>query len=65
MERVLLTELMETNLNDLFFKTIRNEEITTVFQPIVSLQDGEILGFEALSRGPSNTPLQNPEKLFT
>ena len=64
MERVLLTNLKEEHLKELFFRTIRNEEISTVFQPIISLQDGGVLGYEALSRGPSNTPLQNPEKLF-
>ena len=29
---------------------IKNEEITTFFQPIVNLQSGETFGFEALNR---------------
>ena len=29
---------------------ISNKEIMTVFQPIISLRDGEVLGHEALSR---------------
>lgn len=37
--------------------------ITTVFQPIVSLKNGEILGYEALSRCES-TVLPNPTVLF-
>lgn len=43
---------------------IDNSDIKIVFQPIVSLKDGSVLGFEALSRGPENTPFQNPEELF-
>lgn len=45
-------------------RIIENEEIRTVFQPIISLRDGSILGYEALSRGPVNSPLQNPDALF-
>ena len=65
MERALLISLKEDHLNALFFRTIRNQDIQTVFQPIISLEDGELLGYEALSRGPANTPLQNPDKLFS
>ena len=43
---------------------IENARIKTVFQPVVSLRDGSILGYEALSRGPADTPLQNPDALF-
>ena len=65
MERELLISLKEDLLNELFFRTIQNEDIQTVFQPIISLVDGGLLGYEALSRGPANTPLQNPDKLFS
>lgn len=40
-------------------------EISTVFQPIVSLKDGHIIGYEALSRGPINSILHCPDKLFS
>ncbi|SHI17865.1 diguanylate cyclase (GGDEF) domain-containing protein [Sporobacter termitidis DSM 10068] len=43
---------------------INDADIKIVFQPIISLRDGEILGYEALSRGPAGTPLQNPDALF-
>ncbi len=44
---------------------ILNEgDITTVFQPIVSLKDGSILGYEALSRGPHDSVLESPARLF-
>ena len=36
----------------------------SLFQPIVSLSEGRILGYEALSRGPSNSPLHSPINLF-
>jgi len=43
---------------------IKNKNISTVYQPIVSLSDGKIIGYEALSRGPVDSPLQNPDSLF-
>lgn len=39
-------------------------DITTLFQPIVSLSARRILGYEALTRGPSNTPLHSPINLL-
>ncbi len=39
-------------------------DITTLFQPIVSLSERRILGYEALSRGPSNSPLHSPINLL-
>lgn len=44
---------------------INDKNITTVFQPIVSLNDGNILGYEALSRGPNDSLLFSPDKLFS
>ncbi|GFP75049.1 GGDEF domain-containing protein [Clostridium fungisolvens] len=41
-----------------------SKNISTVYQPIVSLLDATIIGYEALSRGPISSPLQNPDKLF-
>lgn len=53
------------NLQVLFSTMLQNREIQTVFQPIISLTDGSLYGYEALSRGPVNTTLQNPEYLFS
>ncbi|MBZ9784804.1 EAL and GGDEF domain-containing protein [Pseudomonas sp. REP124] len=36
----------------------------SLFQPIISLSERQILGYEALSRGPSNSPLHSPIALF-
>ncbi|SES07946.1 bifunctional diguanylate cyclase/phosphodiesterase [Psychrobacillus sp. OK032] len=49
---------------ELFTYILKERAIQTVFQPIISLHSGQIYGYEALSRGPANTVLQNPEMLF-
>lgn len=43
---------------------LQNQTITSVLQPIVSLRDGAVFGYEALGRGPAGTPLENPEALI-
>lgn len=40
-------------------------DLNCLFQPIVSLSEREIHGYEALSRGPSNSPLHSPLALFS
>ena len=44
---------------------IHNKQIKTVFQPIIALKDGSILGHEALSRITCESEIENPEMLFT
>lgn len=46
-------------------RIISNNAIVTFFQPIVRLQDLEILGYEALSRGPEDSGFEGTELLFT
>ncbi len=48
----------------LFSRVLMQSEITTVFQPIFNLMTEEILGYEALSRGPKGSELESPESLF-
>ncbi|MDD2375372.1 MAG: EAL domain-containing protein, partial [Eubacteriales bacterium] len=43
---------------------LNNRRVTTVFQPIISLRDGSIFAYEALSRGPMGSALHTPDKLF-
>ncbi|MDD5067823.1 MAG: EAL domain-containing protein [bacterium] len=43
---------------------ILKQEIKTIYQPIVNLKTHEIIGYEALSRGPRNTEYENPFILF-
>jgi len=40
------------------------EEIRIVFQPIVNLKTLEVMGYEALTRGPEGTEYENPYFLF-
>jgi EAL domain-containing protein (putative c-di-GMP-specific phosphodiesterase class I) len=40
------------------------DQVTTVFQPIVNLQQGGTHGLEALSRGPRDTQQQSPVHMF-
>lgn len=56
----------ETNnlLEEQLIQIINDSDIRIVFQPIISLRDGSVLGYEALSRGPAGTLLQNPDALF-
>lgn len=43
---------------------INDHEIRTLYQPIVSLRDGSIIGREALSRGPADSHFESPFNLF-
>lgn len=45
-------------------KILHNKDIRAVFQPIFSLLDGTIFGYEALSRGPQGSILERPDDLF-
>lgn len=56
--------LEDRSIGDTFMDVLENKKIRTLFQPIISLKDGSILGCEALSRGPKNTVLENPGVLF-
>lgn len=60
----LLTNISDYNEVKELESIIKNKNISTVYQPIVSLLDGTIIGYEALSRGPKNSPMQAPDKLF-
>lgn len=39
---------------------IHSESVRSLYQPIISLHNGEIIGYEALSRGPVGTPFASP-----
>ena len=45
-------------------KIIIEHNIKTVYQPIVDLKSLDIIGYEALSRGPDDTEFTNPALLF-
>ena len=52
------------NLKSALVDIIVNEELTAFFQPIFSTSANDILGYEALIRGPSDSPLHSPKVLF-
>ncbi|MHB8132428.1 MAG: EAL domain-containing protein, partial [Mobilitalea sp.] len=56
---------MKDNLKDSLEYIINNKQIKTVFQPIISLRDGSILGHEALSRITCESAIENPDMLFS
>lgn len=43
---------------------ILGDGLSTVYQPIVDLNTGDIFAYEALTRGPRSTPLESPATLF-
>ncbi|GAB2800348.1 bifunctional diguanylate cyclase/phosphodiesterase [Halomonas shantousis] len=43
---------------------LREQSLTPLFQPIVDASSQTIFGYEALIRGPSNSPLHSPLTLF-
>lgn len=45
-------------------RIIRDALIDTVFQPVVELSSGDVLGYEAFARGPSDSPLAMPAEMF-
>lgn len=51
-------------LLDELIAILDGEKLTPHFQPIVSLGQREIIGYEALIRGPSDSPLHSPFVLF-
>ncbi|WP_293776475.1 GGDEF domain-containing protein [uncultured Oxalicibacterium sp.] len=41
-----------------------HRELTPLYQPIIDMQSGDIIGYEGLIRGPSDSPLHSPLNLF-
>ena len=52
-------------LADLLRDILHQQNLKSLFQPIVDLGSGRIYGYEALLRGPSDSPLHSPTSLFT
>lgn len=45
-------------------RAVRERNISTVYQPVIDLGSRAVVGFEALSRGPAGTEIENPEVIF-
>ena len=57
---------MEDNISELnaLLHIIVNKQLHAQFQPIVSLRDGQVFGYEALIRGPKGGTLRRPGALY-
>ncbi|HVE73105.1 MAG TPA: EAL domain-containing response regulator [Thermoanaerobaculia bacterium] len=53
-----------SGMRERLVRTVQERLITTVFQPVMNLETREVVGYEALSRGPVGTELENPDVLF-
>jgi EAL domain-containing protein (putative c-di-GMP-specific phosphodiesterase class I)/GGDEF domain-containing protein/CBS domain-containing protein len=53
-------EEMRPHLQDI----LANARLVTLLQPVLDLVEGRVMAYEALSRGPSNSPLHAPQALF-
>jgi EAL domain-containing protein (putative c-di-GMP-specific phosphodiesterase class I)/FixJ family two-component response regulator len=51
-------------LREQFKDVLVHRQIETLYQPIVDLASGTVFAHEALSRGPVDSPFENPEMLF-
>jgi EAL domain-containing protein (putative c-di-GMP-specific phosphodiesterase class I)/GGDEF domain-containing protein/CBS domain-containing protein len=41
-----------------------NARLMTLLQPVLDMAEGRVMGYEALTRGPSNSPLHAPQAMF-
>ena len=57
---------LKENIADLnsLLEILVNRQLTPQFQPIVSLRDGRVFGYEALIRGPKGAPIRRPGQMF-
>ncbi|NOU15029.1 MAG: EAL domain-containing protein, partial [Methylococcaceae bacterium] len=55
---------MSPSLHNELLKILEGKQLTPHFQPIISLTQRKIMGYEALIRGPSDSPLHSPFNLF-
>ncbi|MBR7798679.1 GGDEF domain-containing protein [Undibacterium fentianense] len=53
----------QSNRQDIL-EVLQERNLSARFQPIIQMCDGKILGYEGLIRGPSDSPLHSPLKLF-
>ena len=56
--------MLHNKLHERLQEIMERRQLSALFQPIVSMQGGEIIGFEGLIRGPSDSPLHSPLNLF-
>ncbi|MFI4939822.1 MAG: GGDEF domain-containing protein [Burkholderiales bacterium] len=59
-----LSENGDISLLARLHEIIEQRQLTAIFQPIVHMQTGEMIGFEGLIRAPSDSSLHSPLNLF-
>ncbi|MCX7184202.1 MAG: phosphodiesterase [Nitrosospira sp.] len=59
-----MPEPNRSELLPLLVEIIEKRRLTANFQPIIAMAAGEIVGYEGLIRGPSDSPLHSPFCLF-
>lgn len=57
-------ENTDTMLLSRLHDILEHRKLNALFQPIINVQRGEIIGYEGLIRGPSDSPLHSPMNLF-
>jgi EAL domain-containing protein (putative c-di-GMP-specific phosphodiesterase class I) len=45
-------------------RIVEARDVRAVFQPLVDMERGDVVGYEALARGPAGSPLESPAALF-
>src|SRR4051812_39684937 len=43
---------------------LADNSVRAVYQPVIDIASQEVVGYEALARGPSGSPLEPPDMLF-
>jgi len=61
---LIMPEPNRSELLPLLVEIIEKRRLTANFQPIIAMSTGEIVGYEGLIRGPSDSPLHSPLCLF-
>ena len=57
-------DLSRLSLMEEFHGVVNQPSLFTVYQPIVDLNSGEVLGWESLARGPRGSHFEGPNMLF-
>jgi diguanylate cyclase (GGDEF)-like protein len=57
-------DIAERSYSDVVTRVLEGGAITTMFQPIVSLDDGEVMGYEALARPDGFAAMDSVEPVF-
>jgi diguanylate cyclase (GGDEF)-like protein len=57
-------DIAERSYSDVVARVLKGGSITTMFQPIVSLDDGEVMGYEALARPEGFAAMDSVEPVF-